>query len=186
MMKAKKGNSLISGPHQSHQDCIKKIFITQLSDIFSIKHCLLEYLPIFAANVSHLIIKQAIQENIGEINIQLNRMKEIFNLIGEKYETQECDEVKAITHEIINTVNTVATSNLETELGVLFHLVALQSMEITSYSILYELGLSMHNSALLLLIRQNLDIAKDNKELYELMIHEYVNSGVIKKGHKSL
>jgi ferritin-like metal-binding protein YciE len=180
----KKRVNQIGGPHQSHHDCIKTIFITQLSDIFSIKHCLSECLPLFAANVSYPNFKLAILENVEEINIQLIRMKEIFDLLGEKYEAQECDEVKAITHEFIKTINTATVSDLETDLGILFHLVTLADMEILSYSILYELAESIHDRAVLFLLRQNLDMAKDNKELYELIIHEYINSGKIKKGRK--
>jgi len=170
--------------HKLHPDSMMELFTIQLNNIFSIKHCLLECLPTFAPNISYTNFKHAIFEDLEDIEVQLNRLKEIFNMFGKKYDVQKCDDVKAITYQIQKAIQSSKNADIEAELAVLFDLVALEGMEIVSYSILYELAESMGDADALLLIRQNQDMVKENKELFESIIHEYVIFKMIKKDNE--
>jgi len=57
----------------------------------------------------------------------------------------------------------------------LYHLNNLESIEISSFTFLHEMALSMPLRDLTVMLHQNLDMAKDNKELFELITKEYIN-----------
>ncbi|WP_454802902.1 hypothetical protein [Mucilaginibacter phyllosphaerae] len=83
--------------------------------------------------------------------------------------------IRALTIEAFVAAKTPDLSNLERDLLVLYHLNNLGSIEISSFTFLKEIALSMHLKDMTVLLHQNLDIAKDNKELFELITREYIN-----------
>ncbi|WP_454804690.1 hypothetical protein [Mucilaginibacter phyllosphaerae] len=120
-------------------------------------------------------MKHAILETIGDIKVQLLRMEVIYKLIGEHYHPQQCMGIRALTIEIFVAAKTPDISHLERDLLLLYHLNNLESIEISSFTFLHEMALSMPLRDLTVMLHQNLDMAKDNKELFELITKEYIN-----------
>jgi len=83
--------------------------------------------------------------------------------------------IRALTIETFVAAKTPDLSNLERDLLLFYHLNNLGSIEISSFTFLKEIALSMHLKDMTVLLHQNLDIAKDNKELFELITREYIN-----------
>ena len=146
----------------------------QLSNIYSIKTYLVANLPAMANSASFNDLKMAILENISDISLQLLRMDVIYKLIGEQYNQSQCLGVRTLTMEAYVMSKAPGMTNLETDLYMLYHLNILQSLEISCFTSLHDIALSIAPNELTLLLKQNLDIAKDNKELCEMITKEYI------------
>ena len=166
---------LFNGHQKIDQDSLQKIFLMQLNNIFCIKSYLVTNLPVMAAAASFIDLKNAIYENVDEIKVQLLRMEVIYAMIGETYDPQQCIAIRAFTIEAYASSKLPGMSPLETDLVMLYHLVALESLEQACYTTLHEIALSLPESDVALLLKQNLDMAKDSKELYTMIIREYIN-----------
>ena len=146
----------------------------QLNNIYCIKTYMIANLPYMAASASFVDLKNAILESVDEIKIQVLRMAEIFRIIGEEYAPQKCVGVRALTMEAYVVSKMPGMSGLETDLIMIYHLNALESMEIACYNALHDLSLSLPQKDLSILLKQNLDMSKGCRELYEMITREYI------------
>ncbi|MES2808848.1 MAG: DUF892 family protein [Bacteroidota bacterium] len=175
-MAAKRSNMrLFNGHLKMDGASVRKIFLMQLSNIYSIKTYLVANLPLMAEAASFPDLKYAIAETIDDIRLQLLRMDAIYDIINETYHHRQCVGVRALTMEAYVISKAPGMSKLETDLYMLYHLNILESLEISCFTALHTLSLAMPDKDMALLIKQNLDVAKDNKELYELISREYIN-----------
>ena len=165
---------LFNGHQKMDHQSLKKIFLIQLSNIFCIKSYLVENLPVMAAAASFIDLRNAILENVDEIKVQLLRMDAIYKLIGEEYSPHQCIGVRALTIEAYASTKLPGMTMLESDMTMLYHLTAIESLEHTCYSTLHEIALSLQNKDVALLLKQNLDMASDSKNLYKMIMQEYI------------
>ncbi len=175
MAKARSTMRLFNGHLKMDGPSVRKIFLMQLSNIYSIKTYLVANLPLMANSASFKDLELAILETIDGIRLQLLRMDLIYSIIHEKYHQRQCVGIRALTMEAYVASKAPGMSRLETDLYILYHLNIVESLEISCFTSLHSLALSMPENDMALLIKQNLDMAKDNKELYELITKEYIN-----------
>jgi ferritin-like metal-binding protein YciE len=154
---------------------LKKIFVMQLSNIYCVRKYLIVNLPIMAESASFNDLKNAILEQVDDIKLQILRMQQIYSIIGEEYSPQQCLGVRFLTIEAYVALKTEGMTKLEADLSMLCYLNAIESLEISCYKALCDIADSMPQDDLRLLLKQNLDMAKDSKELFELISKEYIN-----------
>lgn len=154
---------------------LKKIFLMQLSNIYCVRQYLVVNLPIMAASASFTDLKNAILEQVDDIKLQLLRMQEIYKIVGEEYSLQQCLGVRFLTIEAYVAIKADGMTKLEADLSMLCYLNAVESLEISCYKALCDIAESLLQDDLRLLLKQNLDMAKDSKELFELISKEYIN-----------
>jgi ferritin-like metal-binding protein YciE len=170
---SKSNMRLFNGHQKLSKKSLKKVFLMQLSNIYCIKCYLVANLPVIAESASFRDLKNAILEGVDEIKLQILRMDEIYSIIGEAYSPHQCVGVRALTLEAYKSSKSPDMSDLETDLMLLYHMNTLESIEISSFTALRDIASSLPNDDLSILLKQNLDIAKDNKELYDLISKEY-------------
>ncbi|MGF7081036.1 DUF892 family protein [Mucilaginibacter sp. UYCu711] len=174
-MASRSNMRLFNGHLKMDNASVRKIFLMQLSNIYSIKTYLVANLPVMANSASFKDLEHAILESVDGIRLQLLRMDVIYRIINETYHPRQCVGVRALTMEAYVTSKAPGMSKLETDLYLLYHLNVVESLEISCFTALHTLALSMPEEDMALLIKQNLDMAKDNKELYEMIAKEYIN-----------
>ncbi|OKS85172.1 hypothetical protein RG47T_0616 [Mucilaginibacter polytrichastri] len=165
---------LFNGHLKLDEASLKKVFLMQLSNIYCVRSYLIANLPIMAASASFNDLKNAILESVDEMKIQLLRMEEIYRIIGEEYAIKHCFGVRFLTIEAYVAIKADGMTKLEADLAMLCYLNAIESLEISCYKALCDIAESLPEDDLRLLLKQNLDMAKDSKELYELISKEYL------------
>ena len=78
---------------------LKELFIESLKDIYWAENALVKALPKMAANASSAALKGNILEHIAVTEIQVTRLEEVFNLLGEKAEGKKCDAMDGLLKE---------------------------------------------------------------------------------------
>ena len=175
MPQSKANMRLFNGHLKMSQKSLQKVFLIQLNNIFCVKSYLVANLPIMAASASFADLRNAILENADEIKVQLLRMQAIYNTMGETYDERQCIGVRALTVEAFKGINETNMTGMETDLMLLFHMKSLEGINLACYKSLLDIANSLPNDDLSVLLKQNLDMANDSKELYELISKEYIH-----------
>lgn len=166
---------LYNGSAKLDETSLRKVFLLQLGNICCIKNYLVDNLPAMAHSASFITLKQAILESVDDIKVQILRLETMYQLLKENYEPQQCIGIRALMMDGYAKSKSADLSGLETDLMMLYHLNAVENLEISCFNFISDLAASLPNKGLAILIRQNLDSAKDNKHLYEMITQEYMN-----------
>jgi ferritin-like metal-binding protein YciE len=80
-------------------DSLKKLYISELQDIFSAENQILEALPKMVTQASSRELKNALNEHLDMTKKQIGRLKEIFKNMNEKPSGQKCKGMEGIIQE---------------------------------------------------------------------------------------
>ncbi|MFD0794468.1 DUF892 family protein [Mucilaginibacter litoreus] len=166
---------LFNGHQKMNEQSLKKVFLTNLSNIYSIKSYLIDNLPLMAESATFIDLKNAILESVDEIRIQLLRIESIFKILNETYHPGRCLGIKAFIIEAYRAATEPGVTNFEADFTILYHLRALEALESACYDSLYDMARSMPNPDMSTLLKHNLDMANDSGNLYKLITKEYLN-----------
>lgn len=78
---------------------LKALFIDSLKDIYWAENALVGALPKMAANASSPGLSGAILEHLDITQLQIARLDQIFNLLGEKSEGKKCEAMAGLLKE---------------------------------------------------------------------------------------
>ncbi|MGA7415595.1 MAG: DUF892 family protein [Bryobacteraceae bacterium] len=81
------------------QTTLKQLFIEELSDLYSSESQLIKALPKMVKAAESAELKQAFQNHLGETETQLERVKQVFELTGEKAKAELCKGMQGIVAE---------------------------------------------------------------------------------------
>ncbi len=175
-MKSEKARMrLFYGHLKLDEASLKKVFLLQLGNILSIKKYLADNLPGIAGQASFKDLEYAILESVDDIKLQILRMEQLFVIMKEAYEPQKCLGIRMLMTEGYAHVKSPGLTGLESDMMLLYHLNAVESLEISCFKFLHDIATSLPNGDLARLLKENVDSAKDNKALYEMIAREYLN-----------
>lgn len=80
-------------------DSLKKLYISELQDIFSAENQIIEALPKMVTQASSRELKNALNEHLDMTKKQIGRLKEIFKNMNENPSGQKCKGMEGIIQE---------------------------------------------------------------------------------------
>ena len=161
-------------PKQPNAEYLKEIFIHQLNRIYHGK-CFLD------KNIGHLIslasfkaLQLAMQEFGLDVKKQIERMKEVYDLIGEKPEDEKNNPIKSIVSDefFIDESHSMPVLN---DLDIMLYLQLLEHINITSYRMLIMITNILKYNDIKQLLTESFDESADNDKLLMLIAKEYIN-----------
>lgn len=78
---------------------LEELFEHELEDVYFAEHELLDALEELANQVEHDDIKQALLDHREETRGHIDRLEEVFDMIGEPPEKEECEAIEGIVKE---------------------------------------------------------------------------------------
>ncbi len=81
------------------QPTLKELFVAELRDLYSSESQLIKALPKMVKAAESQELKQAFQNHLGETESQLERVKQVFELAGEKAKAELCKGMQGIVAE---------------------------------------------------------------------------------------
>jgi ferritin-like metal-binding protein YciE len=78
---------------------LKELFIDSLKDIYWAENALVGALPKMAGNASSPALSSAILEHLAVTKLQVSRLEQIFDLLGEKAEGKKCEAMAGLLKE---------------------------------------------------------------------------------------
>lgn len=86
-------------PKNSAAEGLKELFIDELKDIIYAERALLKALPKMANNSSSTKLKRAIQKHVDVTEMQVERLKQVFDILGESDRGKKCDAMEGLIKE---------------------------------------------------------------------------------------
>src|SRR5690606_30829282 len=83
----------------THFDSLDALFIDQIQDIYDAEQRLTKALPKMAKAASNAQLKNAFEHHLQETQQQVNRLEQVFELIGQKPTSKTCDAMKGLISE---------------------------------------------------------------------------------------
>jgi ferritin-like metal-binding protein YciE len=152
---------------------LKKTFLEHLNYIYLGKHHLLNFFNEVKDIAKLNVLKMALQEGIDDAEYQIMQMDEIYTAIKEKPSKTNTLGLKAMTLEAYLAVIKSGKTPLERDVFILFYLQQIEGIEITYFKVLKNLAKAVgYNHRFL---DQPIDLAVENKILFETIYQEYIN-----------
>jgi Mn-containing catalase len=153
------------------QTTLKQLFLDELKDLFSSESQLIKALPKMVKAAKSEELKQAFQSHLGETEKQLDRVKQVFELAGEKAKAELCKGMQGIVAEGDEQIKKNTG-----DLGLIGAGARVEHYEIASYqgaiSMARQLGLSKAEKLLTESLQEEENAAKLLSQLSKPMLSE--------------
>ncbi|MCB8821671.1 YciE/YciF ferroxidase family protein [Microvirga rosea] len=159
----------------SKEKTLNDLFLHTLKDVYYAEKQILKALPRMAKNAESEELKQAFETHRDETEGQIERLEQIFKLIGKPARGVQCEAINGIIEEGKEVMEDFADSEA-LDAGILAAAQAVEHYEITRYGTLktWAMELGMQDAARLL--EQNLAEEKKTDELLTKLAEARVNT----------
>lgn len=138
----------------------RDLFVHELSDSMSAEHIVLKMLKELEQETQNSEVKKAITHHHKETEQQIENLKKVFDLLGEKPEDTTCHAAEGLKkeHEALKEEN---PPELVLELGNLAGAAKTEHYEIASYTALVQMARDLGEKEVADLLKENLDQEKE-------------------------
>ncbi len=163
------------------QEDFYKLFLHELSDLFSAEQQIIQELPNMVKAASSEELKEALKNHWEETKIQLERLNKIFNILQIKPSKKVCEGIKGILHEGSDFVSKWPKSAVR-DAAIIAAAQKVEHYEITSYGSAYSHADFLNlDKEIKKLLDDTLDEEKNaNKKLNKLAEGSTFTSGINK------
>ena len=144
---------------------IKNYFVQHLNRIYSIKLDIIKKLPQIAENASFIDLKQAVIETCEDISTQVENLLKIYKLIGSKYSAKPHEGSTGMIDDLFAEIFKYQDNLLMRDLSILFYMQNMESIEVCSFKIMHMIADKIGDKAIVQLLIENSDSAKDDRNL---------------------
>jgi len=149
---------------------VTSIFIETLTDIYTVKTHLLEYLPLISQNATALSLKLAILDTSIDIKAQLLRLNMIMKMLKEILHLTPRESYNDFN------LNNYLKSGLDnanpykTDVALLTHLIMIEGIQVTTFTLMKKMSHAFGNKTITDLINENLKDSLENQIIYDAMM----------------
>ncbi len=148
---------------------LKDFFVDQLKDIYWAEKKLVKTLPKLAEAAHSVELSTAFSDHLEETKNHVNRLEQVFDLIGEPAKAEECPALKGIAEEGENIINETDEQTAQRDVGLIFAGQKAEHYEIATYGGLLQLARTMKLSDGADLLNETLqEEKKANEKLTQL------------------
>jgi ferritin-like metal-binding protein YciE len=160
-------------PPAPDNDFLKQIFLHHLTRIYNGKRFLQQRTSNLISIASFKALKLAIGEFNGDVEKQIERMENIYKLIGETPSPEVCNPIRSIVKDefCLDDSQNVPLLN---DLDLMLYLQLLEHVNITSYRMLIMIAKILKYTEVEQLLTENFDESADNDKLFTLIAKEYI------------
>jgi ferritin-like metal-binding protein YciE len=148
---------------------LKEFFLEQLQDIYWAENKLVKTLPKMAEAAHSDELRGAFESHLAETEGHVTRIRQVFDLLGEKAEAKECPALKGIAEEGEDIIDETDEGTAQRDVGLIFAGQKAEHYEIATYGGLVQLAKDMGQDEIADLLQQTLaEEKKADEKLTEL------------------
>jgi ferritin-like metal-binding protein YciE len=114
---------------------LKDLFTETLQDIYYAEQAILKALPKMAKKATDADLKAAFEQHLGETQGQVERLKQVFDVLGEKPKAKKCDAIEGLIKEAEGIMDEAKTPQVM-DAGLISSAQAVEHYEIARYGTL--------------------------------------------------
>ncbi|MDN3597513.1 DUF892 family protein [Mucilaginibacter myungsuensis] len=153
---------------------MRTFLIEHLNVVYCVKSHLVERLPEIAEHAHFADLRHAIIETMEDVQRQIIRMDEIFEVLGTKHATDKCIENYQMVETAFSAIHSQSEDYGMRDLSILFYLQNIESIEMASFNVLLIAAKRYKNKQIIQLLRENSDEARADMALFILLTAKYL------------
>lgn len=153
-------NGTMVKPKSSAAEGLRELFIDELKDIVYAERALLKALPKMANNSSSINLKKAIEKHVTITEKQVERLKEVFDILGESDRGKKCDAMEGLIKEGEGILEETESGPVR-DAAIISVSQKIEHYEIASYGTLVAFAKTLGEDKVALLLEDTLNEEKD-------------------------
>ena len=154
---------------------LREYFINHLNKIYCAKNHLVHNFPAILDLATFADLKEAIEENINDLRNQIARMREIYEIMNEKYEPQSCQMFAGLIDDLYDGIKRDSSLELQ-DMSIIYYMQNIESLEMASFHALQMAAVKFKNEDINALLKDNFDTAKAERTILRLLTAKYLTS----------
>ncbi|KOS05449.1 hypothetical protein AM493_04960 [Flavobacterium akiainvivens] len=139
---------------------LRELFIDELKDIIYAERALVKALPKMANNATDAALKMAIEEHIAVTETQVERLVQVFEILGESNRGVKCDAMEGLLKEGDSILEETEPGPVR-DAGIISASQKIEHYEIASYGTLVAFAKILGEEEVAALLQQTLDEEKE-------------------------
>ena len=153
---------------------VQDLFLEELRDIYHAEKQILRALPKMAKQASHPELKQALEQHVEETRGQVERIEQVFEMLGKRASGKTCEAINGILEEGESVMEDFGESEAA-DAAILAAAQAVEHYEIVRYGTLKTWAQELGMQDAVRLIDQNLQEEKKTDQLLTQLAEARVN-----------
>lgn len=122
------------------EDGLLKLFTSSVKDLYWAENHLVKALPKMISAASAASLKEAIANHLEQTKTHVKRLKQVFELLGEKPQAKKCDAMEGLTKEGEGIIEDTDPDTPARDLGTIMASQKVEHYEISAYTGLWKLA----------------------------------------------
>jgi ferritin-like metal-binding protein YciE len=154
---------------------LKELFVEELKDIFWAENHLVQALPKMKEAATSTELKNAFEEHLQTTRNQVERLKEVFKMLGEQAQGKECEAMKGLTKEAEGIIEDTEAGTATRDVALIIAAQKVEHYEIATYGALAQLGRTLGLLEVATLLDITLEEEKETDHLLTTIAEDHVN-----------
>jgi len=160
---------------QNTNNGLRTFLIDSLQDIYYAEKHLVNALETLEEKATTQSLKNAFSEHRDTTMVHVNRLEEVFTLLGEEAQTRKCDAIKGIIKEADSIINETESDTLTRDAALILAAQKAEHYEIATYGTLATFARTLGENQVAQLLHQTLEEEKDADEHLTEIAESFVN-----------
>lgn len=152
-----------------------QLFLKELKDIYWAEKHLVKALPKMSKAATSPKLADAIENHLKETVNQVQRLENVFELLGEKAQAKKCDAMEGLISEAEDILSDTKEDTMVRDAGIIIASQKVEHYEIASYGSLVALAKKMGHDEVAKLLEETLNEEKKTDQLLTKLADKEVN-----------
>ncbi|WPU95699.1 DUF892 family protein [Mucilaginibacter sabulilitoris] len=160
--------------YETIQEGLQPLFFDNLNRIYCAKSHLLERLSEVVEFVAFADLKFAMLGTLDELENQLSRMDELYQLLGLEYSFSSCSGIISVFENAFSAIDLKHDNMVARDLSIFCYLLKVESIELASFQMLEVLSGQLKDDRIKQILEENFEESKADKALMLMIATKYV------------
>lgn len=157
------------------EPALRDLFIDELKDIYWAEKHLTKALPKMQKGATSGALADAISEHLEITKTHVQRLEEVFSLLGEKAVAKKCEAMEGLTREGESVLEETEEGTATRDAGIIISAQKVEHYEISAYGSLRQLALTLGEKKVAKILEQTLNEEKEADQLLTDIAENDVN-----------
>lgn len=154
---------------------LRELFIDELKDIYWAEKHLTKALPKMKKAAASTVLSNAISEHLEITKVHVERLEEIFSILGKKAVAKKCDGMEGLTKEGEEVIKETKDGTATRDAGIIISAQKVEHYEISAYGSLRQLAHTLGEHKIVEILEQTLNEEKEADKLLSYIAANDIN-----------
>ena len=173
--KSKNRSASSAGSEVSENQPLVDFFVDEIKDIYWAEKHIVKTLPKMHKAASSEPLKQAFEDHLEQTKEHVNRLEQIFQILGEKAQAKKCEAMEGITKEGESIIEETEDGTAVRDVGLILAAQKVEHYEISTYGGLAQLARTLGKVDIADLLEKTLKEEKNADTLLTEVAEDGIN-----------